>query len=265
MMELEDLPVADLIKILNEEDERVLKAVRSQSEVIESAIDLYVRTLKAGGKVVYFGAGTSGRIAFMDAVELYPTFGVGRESVIPLIAGGLDALRTAVEGAEDSISNADQDFLSVYPSPDYLFMGLSATGRTPYVVEILNKAKGIGAKTVAITSTKGSPVTQIADLCIVLDVGEEIIKGSTRLKAGTAEKMVLNSISTISMIKLGKTEKGLMKNMVPLNSKLRERAISIVSDLAKCSREEAESALLTNDWKIQKAIDFVRGRDAGQS
>jgi len=259
-VKIEDLPVSELVRSMVTENRRVIEAVEGQAKQIEEAVNYYVEAIKRGGKVVYFGAGTSGRIGFMDAVELYPTFGVGKETVVPLIAGGIRALASAVEGAEDDLAAADADFESLGANSNYLFIGLSASGTTPYVIRIMQRAKEIGAKTVAITSTPASTVTAIADLSITLDVGEEFVKGSTRLKAGTAEKIVLNTISTISMMKLGKTEKGLMKSLVPMNSKLRKRAVNVIVALTGRSPEEAMAALEKHGWDVERAIGELEKR-----
>jgi len=259
-MSIEDEPIGKLVRVLIDDNEIAVRAARASAADIERVISYYVEAIRSGGKVIYFGAGTSGRIGFMDAAELYPTFGVGRESVIPLIAGGVEALQRSIEGAEDDMESADKDFYSVDPKPNYLFLGLSATGRTPYVIEILRKAKEIRARTAVITCTPGSLVTREADLPIVLDVGEEVIKGSTRLKSGTAEKIVLNAISTTSMMKLGKTRKGLMTNMIPLNSKLRERAVDIVVRLVGCPPERAKEELAKNHWNIEQTLKALEAK-----
>ncbi|MGC8601963.1 MAG: N-acetylmuramic acid 6-phosphate etherase [Thermoprotei archaeon] len=259
-MKVEDIPTGELIRQMVEDQSSAIASIVGQLDGIQQLISWYVSTIRAGGKVVYFGAGTSGRIGFMDAAELYPTFGVGSEFVVALIAGGTIALQRSVEGAEDDVNAANSDFRSLDPKANFLFIGLSATGRTPYVLQILRNAKEIGARTAAITCTPGSPVAREADLAIVVDTGEEMVKGSTRLKAGTVEKVVLNTVSTISMMKLGKTREGLMVSMIPLNSKLRDRAVDIVVKLTGCSRSEAEETLEGNNWNIEETLKKLEGR-----
>lgn len=241
---LEKKSLSELLYGMNDEDQKVAKAVRTCIPVIESLVEQIVLKLNEGGRLFYFGAGTSGRLGIIDASECPPTFGVSHDLVIGIIAGGDGAIRKAVEGAEDDDHQAWND-LQVYEldSRD-IVIGIAASGTTPYVVGGLRDCKNNGIRTACITCNPSSPVTQYADFKIECEVGPEYITGSTRLKSGTAQKLILNMISTSTMIKLGRVLDNKMVDMKLSNKKLWERGINTVLNKFNISREEAERLLL---------------------
>jgi N-acetylmuramic acid 6-phosphate etherase len=224
-------------------DDDALSAIANGMQAIADCFN-------SGGKVIYVGAGTSGRLGALDAAEMPPTFGVESERFIALIAGG--ALSRAKEGSEDDTESAIADFESLNPKPNDAVIGVSASGTTPYVVAIVKYAD---CKTIGIANNPSTPLLQHADIPILLDTGPEILTGSTRLKAGTAQKIALNMLSTGAMVLAGKVKGNLMSHMKPLNAKLRNRAIRIVSETLNIPANEAQSRLESNQWNIQGTLD----------
>jgi N-acetylmuramic acid 6-phosphate etherase len=244
-----------ILELINDEDSTVPAAVRAAIPQIERAVDLIVPALKSGHHLVYIGAGTSGRLGVLDASEMPPTFGVEPELVTGIIAGGDHALRTSIEGAEDAPLGARD--LAKHVTAGDVVVGISASGRAPYVVDAIEGAKrDLGAAgTIAITCNPGSALARAADVAIVIEVGPEVVAGSSRMKAGTATKLVLNMLSTTSMVKLGRTRDDLMVDLRPTNEKLRQRAIGMVEREAGVSAEEARRRLETWGWHVRAAIE----------
>lgn len=236
---LDSLSVKEIIQAMNEEDKKVPEAVSNELEAIEQLIEEVVACMKKGGNLFYIGAGTSGRLGVLDAAECIPTFNAEPTLFQALIAGGMGAMTVAVEGAEDSLSLAETDLKNCQLSENDFVIGIAASGRTPYVIGGLKYAKEIGAQTGSLSCNKGSEISRYANFPIEVEVGPEVLTGSTRLKAGTAQKLVLNMISTASMVRMGKVYKNLMIDVQSTNEKLVERAKSIVMDATGCSREEA--------------------------
>ncbi|EUB96650.1 N-acetylmuramic acid 6-phosphate etherase [Rhizobium sp. CF080] len=251
-MDIDLLPTVDVLREINEEDKGVATAVEKVIPQIAEAVDEIVRAFQKGARLVYIGAGTSGRLGVLDASECPPTFSVPEGMVVGLIAGGDYALRHAVEGAEDSPEQGRQDLLDIGLTADDVVVGIAVSGRTPYVIGALNYAKGLGAKTVALSCNPDAVIADIADIAISPVVGPEILTGSTRLKSGTAQKLVLNMLTTASMIRIGKTYQNLMVDVHASNQKLVARAARIVMQATDCTAEEARRVLdLTgNDVKL---------------
>ncbi|MBP2645779.1 MAG: N-acetylmuramic acid 6-phosphate etherase [Firmicutes bacterium] len=255
---LDEMTTTELLRVMNEEDRLVAQAVESQIPAIEAVVDAAVRAFRQGGRLVYLGAGTSGRLGVLDAAECPPTFGVEPGMVIGLIAGGSHALVEAVEGAEDNAALAEKDLKIIHFSDRDVLVGIAASGRTPYVLGGLRYAARIGAATVAISCSPGSAVSEVAQVAITLAVGPEVVTGSTRLKAGTATKMVLNMITTASMVRLGKVYGNLMVDVKASNQKLVARALRIVERAAGVSSQEAEQALTQADFHAKTAIVMLK-------
>lgn len=238
---------------MNDEDATVPAAVRAALPAIERAVEAVVDAIQHGGRVRYVGAGTSGRLGVLDASEWPPTFGVDVDLARGIVAGGERALRESVEGAEDDGAAGEHALRAAARKGDAV-VGISASGRAPYVVAALTAARAIGARAIAITCDEASPVTQAADIAIAIDVGPEILAGSSRLKAGTATKLVLNMISTAAMIRLGRTRDDLMSDLRAVNRKLRDRAVAIVASEAGTSEDDARARLEHAGWDVRKAI-----------
>jgi len=253
-MNLDEMPPLDLIRIMNEEDEKVIQAVKTQIEKIARIVEWCTKSLEGGGRLIYMGAGTSGRLGLLDAAECPPTFGVEPEKVVGLIAGGKSAFIKAVEGAEDSEALGEEDLRNIHLTADDVVVGIAASGRTPYVLGGLRYAGKTGCRTAAIVCNTGSAMAETAEITVELVVGPEILTGSTRLKAGTAEKMVCNMISTASMVGIGKAYQNLMVDVVQTNTKLIKRAENIVMEATGCSRNEAQEALACADGHAKTAI-----------
>lgn len=244
----------EMVALMQRENKNAADAIDTELERIAEVIDRASERMKAGGRLFYIGAGTSGRLGVLDASECPPTFGVSPETVIGIIAGGDGALRRAAEGAEDNAEAGKRDILSHSVTPLDTVVGISVAGGAEYVLGALRAAKEIGALTVAITSNAGSPLDRLADISICPDTGAEVITGSTRMKAGSAQKMILNMISTGVMVKLGHVYENLMINLKPSNIKLRGRMIGIVSEILGAEREESERLLMENGFSIRAAI-----------
>lgn len=233
----------EMVTRINDEDRGVADAVQQTLPQVAQAVDAIVTAFNAGGRLVYIGAGTSGRLGVLDASECPPTFGVPQTMVVGLIAGGLDALVNASEGAEDRADAGAADLAAIGFSARDVVVGIAVSGRTPYVIGALEHAKALGARTVALTCNPNSPIARMADISIAPLVGPEVITGSTRLKSGTAQKLVLNMLSTASMVRIGKTYGNLMVDMIASNGKLVARAARVVAEATGRSIAEAEAAL----------------------
>ncbi len=254
--DLDLMSTHEIIAIMNEEDSKVVEAVMSVLGNIEQCISVVIEAFKIGGRLIYMGAGTSGRLGILDAVECVPTFSTSDE-VVGLIAGGDKAFVKAVEGAEDSPELAQSDLKKIHINEKDVVVAITASGRTPYAIGGLEYAKKMGAYTVAISCNKNSELSKYGDLSIEVDAGPEILTGSTRLKAGTAQKMILNMISTASMVGIGKVYGNLMVDMKPTNEKLVERAIGILTETTGCSRKKAEDSLEIADFSIKTSMVMI--------
>lgn len=262
-MNLDRLAILDMLRLMNEEDALVPLAVRDALPAIAQAVERVAAALAAGGRLIYVGAGTSGRLAVLDASECPPTFNTLPEQVQGVIAGGPDALTRAVEGAEDDRPQAVADIAALEVSARDVVMGIAASGGTPYVLAALEEAQRRGAVTVGLACNAPAPLLDLADIPIAVIVGPEVLTGSTRLKAGTAQKMVLNMITTASMVRLGKVYENLMIDVQPTNAKLRARARRIVAAAAGIAESEAATLLEQAGQEVKTAIFMARtGADA---
>ena len=243
---------SEILQMLNNEDARVAGAVSAVIPELTKAVDAAVEAVRGGGRVHYFGAGTSGRLAVLDAAELLPTFHVPDGLVVAHHAGGMEALLRAVENVEDSEDGGAADAAAV--TGQDLVVGLAASGSTPYVAGALKAARAAGATTVLVTSNPDAPLAPLADVVIAADTGPEVIAGSTRLKAGTAQKMILNAFSTTLMIKLGRTWSNLMVDLVATNAKLRGRMLRILAEATGADEAACEAALAEADGELKPAL-----------
>ena len=252
------LSTIDIVRKINEEDQIVARAVEDESANIARAIDMIAKQFLVGGKLYYFGAGTSGRVGVLDASECPPTFGASPDMVQGIIAGGDSALRIPVEGAEDNFDLGAED-AQILTEID-VCVAISASGNPKYLLGVLSEAEKIGCKTIAITCNHKAAILEEVGLGICVEVGPEVIAGSSRMKAGTAQKMVLNMLTTGSMIKIGKTYENFMIDLMPTNEKLKDRAIRIVAEIAKVTPATALQTLLDCDWKVKTAILMLECR-----
>jgi len=250
---VEDWPSRELVDGIVEGQFAAIGAVQAASDAIAQAIDAATKRLRGGGRLIYAGAGTSGRIATQDAAELPPTFSWPYERAIPLMAGGEGALVRAAEGAEDSRDAARASLAGIGLSPADVVIAVAASGRTPYAIAALDYAREVGALAIGVFNNPGSKLGEAADLSILLETGAEFLAGSTRLKAGTAQKAALNALSTGIMIKLGFVYRGKMVEMRATNVKLQDRAEKMVAELAGCDQDQAREALLRADGGIKLA------------
>lgn len=251
---IDTLSTFEMLSLINAEDQKVALAVRAELPHIAAAVDAITERMQRGGRLVYIGAGTSGRLGVLDASECPPTFGTLPELVIGLIAGGPAALTEAIENAEDDRAGGAAEIAELNINPNDCVVGIAASGRTPYAMGGLQEAKRRGALTISLTCNRPSPLEELADLGIAPIVGAEVISGSTRLKAGTAQKMVLNMLSTAVMIKLGKTYSNLMVDVQPTNSKLRQRALRIVASATGLNLKQAAGLLRACKGEVKTAI-----------
>jgi N-acetylmuramic acid 6-phosphate etherase len=252
--DLDLLDTVELVQRMNAEDTRVPAAVAECAAEIAAAVDGITERFRRGGRLIYIGAGTAGRVGVLDASECPPTFGTDPSMVIGLIAGGETAIRSAVENAEDDAEAAEASLRELALSENDTVVGISASGRTPYVVGGLDYARGVGALTVAIASNADSAIGAAAEIAIEVVTGPEFISGSTRLKSGTAQKLVVNMLTTLSMIKLGKTYRGVMVDLQATNEKLHARSIRTVSQLAGVGVDEAAAALASAQGSVKLAV-----------
>ena len=256
-MGLDQMTPLEIVTVMNREDGKAVEAVEEVLPQIAQAIAWCTDSLKQKGRIIYIGAGTSGRLGVLDAVECPPTFGVSPDVVVGLMAGGTPAFVKAVEGAEDSQTMGEEDLKEIHLSPADIVIGLAASGRTPYVIYGLRYAKKIGCRTVAVSCNRDSEIGKEADLAIEPVPGPEVLTGSTRLKAGTVQKMVLNLISTGSMVGIGKVYQNLMVDVVQTNMKLITRAENIVMTATGCTREEARDSLEEAEGSVKLAITMI--------
>jgi N-acetylmuramic acid 6-phosphate etherase len=256
--EIGSLPIADIVRLMNEEDAGVALAVERVLPEVVRAVEAIVERLRAGGRLFYVGTGTSGRLGVLDAAECPPTFGVSPELVQAIIAGGYDATHRAVEASEDDAAAGASDLEVRGVTGQDAVVGIAASGRTPYTVGALEHARKLGAFTAALTCVPDSAITRVADVSIVAVVGPEVIAGSTRLKAGTAQKMVLNMLSTATMIRLGYVSGNRMTNLQARNTKLRARALRILCTEAGLDESQAERALAAAGDVLRTALVMSR-------
>jgi N-acetylmuramic acid 6-phosphate etherase len=251
---LSSLSASEIVALMNEEDAAVATAVKSVLGEVAKAVDEIVERLKNGGRLFYIGTGTSGRLGVLDASECPPTFGVSPELVQGLIAGGYDACYSAVEASEDDADSGREDLRRRGFNDRDVLVGIAASGRTPYTVGAVSYARSLGAFTIGLTCVPGSPITEAAELSIVPLVGPEVVTGSSRLKAGTAQKMVLNMLSTATMVRLGYVTGNRMSHLKAGNTKLRERAVRIVMAETGVDQQRAAKALEDHGWVVTDAI-----------
>jgi len=252
--ELDLYPVTELVAALVDDQLRAVHAVREAGPRIAAAITAAVPRIEAGGRLIYVGAGTSGRLGVLDSVELYPTFSWPHERAVALLAGGMGAMFEAVEGAEDDREQGGADLRAVAPGPDDVVIAIAASGATPYVLGALEVARAAGSLSIGIANNTGSPVSSSADIGITLDTGVEVISGSTRLKAGTAQKIALNTISSALMVRLNKVYGNLMVDLKPTNAKLVQRAVSLTMFATGADEAAARGALEQCDFHVKVAI-----------
>lgn len=264
--DIDRVSTLEMVRRINDEDKKVAYAVERELENIAAAVDAIASALRAGGRLIYCGCGTSGRLGILDAVECPPTYSTEPDMVQGVIAGGERALFKAVEGAEDSFEGGAEDMRALGLCRKDILVGIAASGRTPYVLGAMEYAKSLGCTTVAVTCNKGSDMNAAADIDIGVEPGPEVITGSTRMKSGTAQKMVLNMLSTGAMIRLGKVYGNLMVDVKPTNEKLVRRAISIVATAAKATEDEARAALEQCGYSAKTAIVMLaKGLDAREA
>jgi N-acetylmuramic acid 6-phosphate etherase len=264
--QLDRMSAEAIVRLMNREDSKVAAAVRRELPAIARAVDAIVSAIRKGGRLIYVGAGSSGRMAVLDAAECPPTFGISPKCMLALIAGGRRAVTGAVEGAEDSIRNAERDLRENKLTRDDVVVGIAASGTTPYVLGALRFARNRGATTVAITANPRTPVARLANIVIAPDVGPEVVTGSTRLKAGTSQKMVLNMLSTASMARLGHVYENLMIDAEMTNEKLAGRAVRILQEVSGKNLSAAEHALRAARHNMRVALVMLKlGVDAREA
>ncbi|MFV8870336.1 N-acetylmuramic acid 6-phosphate etherase [Serratia fonticola] len=257
--QIDTLPTLDMLAVINSEDQKVPLAVAATLPEIARVVDLVVDAFANGGRLIYCGAGTSGRLGILDASECPPTYGTPREQVVGLIAGGHAAILQAVENAEDSPQMGEQDLRNLDFNARDVLVGIAASGRTPYVLGAIAYARSVGATAVAISCNPNSEMGQAADIAIEPVVGPEVVTGSSRMKAGTAQKLILNMITTGAMIRSGKVYSNLMVDVEATNAKLIQRQVNIVVEATECSPEEAEEALNQCQRHCKTAIVMILG------
>ena len=252
--DLDKMSISTALKLMNQEDQQVAKAIQKVLPKIKPVIEATITAFKHGGRLIYLGAGTSGRLGVLDAAECVPTFGVSPNQVIGLIAGEKQAMTLAVEGAEDDLTLAQKDLSALKLNAKDVVVGIAASGRTPYVIGGLKYARDLGATTASIACNLDALISQYAEFAIEVDCGPEFLTGSTRLKAGTAQKMILNMLSTISMIGIGKVYHNLMVDVKPTNEKLVERSKRIIMQATDCTYEVAEKTFIEAKQDVKLAI-----------
>lgn len=262
--QIDTLSTLDMVKLINEEDKKVAEAVGAQAEQIAKAIDVIAGQLKQGGRLVYSGCGTSGRLGILDAVECPPTYSTDPGEIIGLIAGGNEAIFRAKEGAEDDAQMGAEDLKHIDFCKDDVLVGIAASGRTPYVIGAMEYALSLGAHVIGVSCNPGSQVETTAEIAITPTPGPEVVTGSTRMKSGTAQKMVLNMLSTGAMIKLGKVYGNLMVDVKPTNEKLLERCKRIVCEATGVDRDTATAALEQCGFRAKIAIVMIKTGSTAQ-
>jgi N-acetylmuramic acid 6-phosphate etherase len=256
--ELDRMTAVEIVQLMNREDRGVAGAVGRELPAIARAVDAIVAGIRKGGRLIYVGAGSSGRMGMMDAAEIPPTFGVPQEAIRAFIAGGRQAVTGAVEGAEDAEDAGVKALRGARAGKGDVVVGIAASGTTPYVLAAIEYARARGATTIAITSNEHMPLAQLAEIAISVDIGPEVLTGSTRLKAGTAQKMVLNMLSTAAMVKLGHAYENLMIDAVMTNQKLEGRAVRILMEASGAEVSAAEDALRAARHSMRVALVMLR-------
>jgi N-acetylmuramic acid 6-phosphate etherase len=253
-LDIDLLDSLGVVTKINNEDQKVADAVKDILPEIAKAVDEIVIAFNNGGRLIYVGAGTSGRLGILDAVECRPTFSVSDDMVVGIIAGGQTAIQSAVEGAEDNTELGIQDLKDINLTSKDVLVGIAASGRTPYVISAMNYAKQLNCSVVGVTCSPNQGVSDVADIAICAQVGPEVLTGSTRMKSGTAQKLILNTLSTASMIRIGKIYKNLMVDVSATNEKLNARAIRIVMQATECDFDTASTALINAQSNTKLAI-----------
>ncbi|MBO1219436.1 MULTISPECIES: N-acetylmuramic acid 6-phosphate etherase [Mammaliicoccus] len=251
---LDTLTPEQFVDVMNNEDQKVAQFIKEENHAIAQLITQVINGLNNGGRLIYMGAGTSGRLGVLDAAECVPTFGVTPDVVVGLIAGGPSAMTVAVEGAEDDESLGEQDLRDLNINEHDTVIGIAASGRTPYVIGGLRYAQSINVPTGCVTCNKASEVGKHADYPVQVDVGPEVLTGSTRLKAGTAQKLILNMISTGAMVGIGKVYENLMIDVKPTNKKLKQRAVNMIQEVLQTTDEDSERLFNQSDEQVKVAI-----------
>jgi N-acetylmuramic acid 6-phosphate etherase len=251
---IDSRPVIEVLRIINDQDTRVPEAVSEQIQSIAVAVEALADTILRGGRVFFVGAGTSGRLGVIEAAELPPTFGVSPDRFIAVIAGGPEAVFRSVEAAEDDEAAGSEALEEYGLTGEDIIVALSASGRTPFVVGTLRKAEEVNARTISILCNRGSPIEGLSEVPIVVDTGPEVVAGSTRMRAGTAQKLVLNMLTTAAMIRLGRVHDGYMIGVRPTSRKLKNRAIRMVGEITSVEPEAAEESLVRAGWDPKVAI-----------
>ena len=251
---IDRMTTAEMLDAIQKENENAVMAVRDALGEIEIACDIIAERLSEGGRLIYVGAGTSGRLGVLDASECPPTFGVSKEMVIGIIAGGEKCMFQAAEGAEDNYQSGIKDLKDKNLTKNDVVVGISAAGNAQYVIGALDYAGELGCETIGITSNGDTLITKSAKISIITDTGSEVITGSTRMKAGTAQKLILNMLSTVAMIKLGNVYENLMINLRPTNDKLTRRMVRIVTEITGLGEDEARKLLDESNWNIREAV-----------
>ncbi len=256
-MHLDQMDTMSMLQVISDENYNAVRAVENALPQIAKAVDIVTDAIQKGGRLIYVGAGTSGRLAVADAAECPPTFGVDYNTVIAIIAGGEKTLVRAAENQEDIEEAGVSDLLSRDVQPEDVVCGISASGGAAFVAGAMKEAKRHGCKTLSLSSNPDTLIGSLADVEIVTDTGAEVVQGSTRMKAGTAQKLVLNMLSTCAMVKTGKVYENVMINLKPTNIKLRKRMIGIVCSLASVDEKTSENALEQADWVIRGALKIL--------
>lgn len=246
----------EMVSLIAKENYNAARAVEQECESIAKAVDMISASFENGGRLFFIGAGTSGRLGVLDAAECPPTYGVDHLMVNGIIAGGRDSMFRASEGAEDNEESGMRDIEEAGVKAGDVVCGISVAGGAAYVAGALKKARALGAKTISLTCNRGSLIESLSDLCICTDTGAEVISGSTRMKAGSAHKMVLNMLTTCAMVKTGKVYENMMINLKPSNIKLKRRMIGIVCEICGCEEKTSEELLEKGNWNIRDAIEI---------
>lgn len=257
-MDLDKMSTKEIVSVIVKESYNAIKAVEDAEESIATACDIITQAIKNGGRLIYIGAGTSGRLGVLDASECPPTFGVSPDLVVGIIAGGDKCLRTPSEDAEDRKEAGEIDVKNVNICKDDVLVGISVAGNAQYVLGAIEYARSVGAKTIGLSSNPESLLGKSVDVFVFTDTGAEVVTGSTRMKAGTAQKTILNIFTTTAMVQNGCVYENLMINLKPSNVKLTERVKRIVCEILKCSETEAIKLLDENDWNIRKVVESVK-------
>ncbi|MBO5273780.1 MAG: N-acetylmuramic acid 6-phosphate etherase [Clostridia bacterium] len=252
---IDRMTTAEMLECIQRENYNAVRALEPAMPQIEAACDAIASTFERGGRLIYTGAGTSGRLGVLDAVECPPTYGVTPDTVIGLMAGGNEAVFSSAADIEDSAEEGIGDLKRINLTAADILVGISAAGGAGYVIAGIEYAKSLGCTTIAVTSNGDSRLAALADIAIVTDTGAEVITGSTRMKAGSAQKMVLNMLSTVSMVKTGKVYENMMINLRPTNAKLTARMIRITSEITGLDETAAKALLEANEWSIRRAVD----------